>query len=235
MKKKRNTLIIECHKLGLGHSEIAVDFGISRERVRQIVKRELGASTPLRLTTSNKRKVAIDTLLSLEAGRSVQNVAFDQDLTSRCLSGVLVRYVGSDIRQLAFQVWMSRQLCQQLGYWQILSIRPGSPGSLSQARCKATARCLLCRTTHEVGYRSMANGSSRMCRSCGAKNRQNGIPLLAIQDGSFHPSIASAAEVNGIPYCQLIRQSLRENSSFKRISRWNHRDPQDLTHKHSVR
>jgi len=235
MKQKRNTLIIECHKLGLGHSEIAADFGISRERVRQIVKRELGTSTPLRLTTPSKRKVAMDTLLSLESGRSVENVAFDQDITSRRLSDVLVRYTGTGIRQLAFQVWMSRQIGQQLGYWRILSIKPGSAGSQSQARCKATAQCLLCSTTHEVGYRSMADGTSRMCRSCGAKNRQNGIPLLAIEDGSFHSNIASASKTKGVPYFQLVKQSLKENSNFQRITPWKHCDSQGTSRKHFAR
>jgi DNA-directed RNA polymerase sigma subunit (sigma70/sigma32) len=36
MTAERDASIVECHRLGLGHAQIARDFGLTRERVRQI-------------------------------------------------------------------------------------------------------------------------------------------------------------------------------------------------------
>lgn len=209
MNEKRDKLIVECHQLGMGHAEIAADFGITRERVRQIVKRELGVSTPLPLTPSAKRGKAMAALLAIESGEPVEGAAIDSELSDRWLSTLLQRSVGADARRLAFEAWMGQQLGRQFGYWQVLSIRPQEHGSLSRARCRVTAKCLKCGTVHEVGYRSMEIGTSRMCRSCGAKNRRNGVPVLDAKTGAIFPSMLTAARSSGFGYQQIVKPSPR--------------------------
>lgn len=236
MNEKRDKLIVECHQLGLGHAEIAADFGITRERVRQIVKRELGASTPLPLTAPARRSKAIAALLAIESGDPVEEAAIESELSDRWLSALLQRSVGLDARQLAFEAWMGQQLGRRFGYWQILSIRPQQQGSLSRARCRATAKCLKCGTVHDVGYRSMEIGASRMCRSCGAKNRRNGVPTIDLQTGVIFPSLLEASRFGGVQYTQLVKPptSINESLRYRRLTPVRRRARQGKAHRHPV-
>lgn len=234
MNEKRDKLIVECHQLGLGHAEIAADFGITRERVRQIVKRELGFSTPLPLTPLAKRGKAMAALLAIESGEPIEGAAIDSEVSDRWLSTILLRSVGSDARRLAFEAWMGQQLGRQFGYWQILSIRPQEPDSLSRARCRATAKCLKCGTVCDVGYRSMCLGASRMCRSCGAKNRRNGVPTVDTLNGVIFSSMAEASRSGVLGYHQINKPSamLSDSLRFQRLAPIRRRARQGTVHRH---
>jgi hypothetical protein len=236
MNEKRDQLIVECHQLGLGHAEIAADFGITRERVRQIVKRELGASTPLPLTTTAKRERAIKALLAIEAGNTVEGVAMDEELSNRGLSAVL-RRAGVDIRRLAFEAWMSQQLGRQFNCWQVLSMRPQAHGSTSRARCRVTAKCLKCEAVCDVGYRSIEIGASRMCHSCGVKNRRNGVPVLDTQTSTIFASFAAASRSSGFSYQRLLAPSRSGEVNevrFQRLAPAKRRALQGRVHRHPV-
>lgn len=229
--QKRDDLIIDCHLMGLGHAEIAVDFGITRERVRQIVKERLGVSTPLKLKGDSRRQDAIAALVALEEGRTLEEVAMDRDGGKRRLAVLLRRHAGLDPRQVSFQAWMAAQIGKRFNFWEVLAIHPVAPGSYSSARCRIKAKCLKCGTIHEVNYRNISTGASRMCRSCGAKHRNSGIPVVDVNSAALFPSIKHASESSGLSYHKVRRNLLsgQAGARFRRASQGTTRSHQGTT------
>lgn len=229
--EQRDNLIIDCHRMGLGHAEIAADFGLTRERVRQIVKKRLGVSTPLRLRDEPRRKAAIDALAALEQGQTLEEVAMDHGGSRKHLAALLRRHAGVDSRQASFQAWMAAQVGKRFSFWEVLSIQPVAPGSRSSARCRIKAKCLKCGTVHEVNYRNISTGASRMCRSCGAKHRSAGIAVVDVASATLFPTIRKASESSGFSYSKVRRSLLpgRAGSRFRRASHGSTRSHQGTT------
>lgn len=219
MTADRDASIIECHRLGLGHAQIARDFGLTRERVRQIIKRQLGDSTPLKLQPAMRRTMALTALHQLEAGQDCHQVAQQWDLSGDQLERILREQIGLSRQAVEFQGWMAEQLGQRFGHWVLLAIEPHLPGSTSKMRCRVTARCELCGTTHRVGYRNLANGTSTMCHRCSCKHRHQGSPVRDLLSGAIYPSLKDAAAAQGLSYHQAqygLRR--RQQARFVRLS-----------------
>jgi len=219
--QKRDDLIIDCHLMGLGHAEIAVDFDITRERVRQIVKERLGASTPLKLKGDSRRQDAIAALMALEEGRTLEEVAMDRDVDKRRLAVLLRQHAGLDPRRVSFQAWMAAQIGKHFSSWEVLTIRPVTPDSCSSARCRIRAKCLKCGTIHEVNYRNIATGASSMCRSCSAKHRNSGISVVDVKNAALFPNIKRASESTGLSY-RAVRRNLLSGQAGARFRRASH-------------
>jgi hypothetical protein len=143
-------------------------------------------------------------------------------MSKRWFSTTLKRILGEDPRTLAFQAWMADQIGRRFWDWEILSIAPGWKGSTSTARCRATARCLRCDTIHEVNYRNMVSGASRMCRACGIKNRDNGVPVIDMQETTLFPSMMAASRSSGLSYNRVVREAsgTKKCSRFIRVPRF---------------
>ena len=215
----RDSSIVECHCLGLGHAQIARDFNLTRERVRQIVLRELGRSTPLKLQPAMRRIMAIKALNQLEVGESCKQIAQQWDLSGEQLERILREQVGLSRQTIEFQGWMAAQLGQQFGHWLVLAIEPHQSSSTSKMRSRVTARCGLCGTNHRLGYRNLANGTSTMCHRCSCKYRQQGSPVKDMLSGAIYPSLKDAARAHGLSYNQAqygLRQPKQDR--FTRVN-----------------
>ena len=202
MTADRDASIVECHRLGLGHAQIARDFGLTRERIRQIIKRQLGDSTPLKLQPAMRRSMALQALHQLETGEPCAQVAEQWDLSGKQLGRILQEQIGLSHQAVEFQGWMARQLGQRFGDWVVLAIEPHTAGSTSTMRCRVTARCERCGTVHRVGYRSLADGTSMMCHRCSCKYRHQGAAVRDLLSGAVYPSLKEAAAAQGISYHQ---------------------------------
>lgn len=202
MTADRDASIVECHRLGLGHADIARDFGLTRERVRQIIKRQLGESTPLKYRPAMRRSMALEALHKLESGERCDQVAQQWDLSGGELERILREQIGLSRQTVEFQGWMAKQLGQRFGHWVVLAIEPHVPGSTSTMRCRVTARCSLCMTVHRVGYRTLADGTSAMCHRCSCKHRQRGGAVKDLLSGAIYPSLKEAAAAQGLSYNQ---------------------------------
>lgn len=215
---ERDKSIIESHEMGLGHAEIARDFNLSRERVRQIVEQHLGESTPLHRKTITRRNLAIQALRGIDNGVRVSRVASDLNLSVNQLENLLSEQVGISQRQAAFQAWMGHQIGQRFGEWIILGIEPHKPGSTSKMRARTTALCGLCITIHKVGYRNLVTGASTMCHRCGCKHGHRGQPVQDLLSGVVYKSLKDAARALGMTYGQA-QYGLRceKNPRFKRL------------------
>lgn len=219
MTTDRDASIVDCHRLGLGHAQIARDFGLTRERVRQIIQRELGSSTPLKLQPSMRRSMAIKAMNQLESGESCEQIAQQWDLSGEQLEKILREQVGLSRQAVEFQGWMAAQLGQRFGHWLVLAIEPHQAGSTSKMRCRVTARCSLCGTTHRLGYRNLANGTSTMCHRCSCKHRHQGSAVKDLLSGAIYASLKEAAEAHGLSYHQAqygLRRS--KQAKFARIN-----------------
>jgi DNA-binding phage protein len=218
MNTDRDASIVECHYLGLGHAQIARDFGLTRERVRQIVKRQVGCSTPLKQQPAVRRSMALQALHQLEVGRSSQEVAQQWGLSGEQLEKILQEQIGLSRQTAAFQGWMAQQLGCHFNHWVVLAIGPEHSGSLSQMRCRVAARCNRCGTVHRLGYRNLASGASTMCHRCSCQTRRQGQPVQDLLSGASYPSLKSAASAQGLSYGQA-QYWLRHPSSarFKRL------------------
>lgn len=218
MSADRNASIVECHQLGLGHAAIARDFGLSRERVRQIIKRELGESTPLKRQPQMRRTMALQALQDLEQGQSPQQVADELELSGDQLETILREQIGCSSPQVVFQGWMAQQLGRRFGHWIVLAIEPAEPESLSTVRCRVTARCELCGTVHRLGYRNLATGASTMCHRCGCRHRRQLTPIKDLLSGAIYPSLIAAAQAHGISYSEAQSDLRRKQRRFARIT-----------------
>lgn len=219
MNTDRDASIVECHQLGLGHAQIARDFGLTRERVRQIIKRQVGCSTPLKQQPSWRRSMALQALHQLEAGCSAEAIAQQWELSGDQLETILREQIGLSRQTATFQGWMAQQLGCRFGHWVVLAIEPGQVGSLSQMRCRVTARCNRCGTVHRVGYRNLASGASTMCHRCSCQVRRQGQPVQDLLSGTIYPSLKAAAAAQGLSYGQAqygLRRS--KTARFKRVT-----------------
>ncbi len=219
MATDRDISIVECHRLGLGHAQIARDFGLTRERVRQIIQRELGRSTPLKLQPAMRRSMAIKALNQLETGECCEQIAQQWDLSGDQLERILREQIGLSRQEVEFQGWMASQLGQRFGHWLLLAIEPHQAGSTSRMRCRVTARCGLCGSSHRLGYRNLANGTSTMCHRCSCKHRSQGSPVRDLLSGAVYPSLKDAAAAQGLSY-QQAQYGLRRSKQarFARVS-----------------
>lgn len=202
MTADRDASIIECHRLGLGHAQIARDFNLTRERVRQIIKRQLGESTPLKLQPATRRTMALDALNALEAGTPCEEIADRLGVSEDQLQRILREQVGLSRQAVQFQGWMASQLGRRFGHWVVLAIEPCRHGSTSTMRCRVTARCSLCGTVHRVGYRNLASGASTMCHRCSCQHRRQGSAVKDLLSGAVYPSLKAAAAAHGLSYHQ---------------------------------
>jgi DNA-binding phage protein len=219
MTAERDASIVECHRLGLGHAQIARDFGLTRERVRQIIKHQLGACTPLKLQPAMRRSMALQALHQLETGSPCAQVAQQWDLSGEQLERILREQIGLSRQAVEFQGWMASQLGQRFGDWVVLAIEPHVPGSTSTMRCRVTARCERCGTVHRLGYRNLANGTSTMCHRCSCKHRHQGAPVRDLLSGAVYPSLKAAAAAQGLSY-QQAQWGLRrpQQTRFARLN-----------------
>lgn len=215
---ERNVSIVECHQLGMGHAEIARDFAISRERVRQIIKAELGSSVPMMARDDVRHNEAIRILLEVEAGRSIDAIAGDCQLSVKQVQRLLQEQLGLNHKQLQFKVWMGEQLGQRFGDWLVLAIKPCRPGSTSMMRCRVTMRCERCNTVHTGCYRNLADGRSTMCHRCSCKNRQRGLPVQDMLSGRIYDSPKAAAAAQGLSYDQVHYGLRRREPRFRRLA-----------------
>lgn len=215
---ERDASIIECHRLGLSHAAIARDFNLTRERVRQIVKRQLGDSTPLHRQPAMRRRMALKALQQLECGQDVDSVAQQWDLSSEQVETILREQIGLSRHAVEFQGWMAQQLGRRYGHWVILAIEPHEPGSTSTMRCRVTARCELCGTVHRLGYRNMAEGHSTMCHRCSCKHRKQGRAVRDLLSGTVYPSLKAAAAAQGLSYNQVQYGLRKRQARFARVN-----------------
>lgn len=216
---QRDKSIIESHEMGLSHAEIARDFDLSRERVRQIVERHLGDSTPKNRKTLTRRNLAVEALKHIDQGGHADEIAADMNLSVNQLDKLLAEQVGLTQRQAAFQAWMGEQIGQRFGEWIVLGMEPHQHGSTSRMRSRATARCSLCDTVHKVGYRNLITGASTMCHRCGCKHGHRGQPVQDLLSGVIYRSLKDAARAQGLTYGQAqygLRR--RANARFKRLA-----------------
>lgn len=214
MKTDRNQSIVDCHKMGMSHAEIAIDFEISRERVRQVVKTALGDSTPLKRKHLFLRDIAVKAHLAIESGNGIDSVAKEYDLSVSKVEEILKSNFNSALHVLEFKAWMRTQLGMTYGHWTILSIEPENENSTSQRRCRSIARCELCGTTHCVSVRNMMIGRSTMCQKCAAKHRKPVKPVLDRLYATIYNNLKEASIATGVSYSQARRRMNTEESRF---------------------
>jgi ribosomal protein S14 len=204
MQKSRNAFIVEQHLAGQSQASIARNFGISRERVRQILVHDLGNSTPLMQKPSVRKHLALDAIASIDTGHSVESVSKRMGLSLDQLNSLLQEQIGLKHQQLEFQRWMANQVGQPFHDWTLLSIEPATHSSASKSRCRVRARCERCQTVHVVSYRHLANGTSTMCQECGRSHSvgRKCQPVRDLMTGNIYPSIAAAAKSLGLTYNQ---------------------------------
>lgn len=218
MVSERNQSIVECHRLGLGHAAIARDFGLSRERVRQIIGKALGSSTPLKRQALRRRTLALQAMHRLESGQDRDQVAEQLDLSSNQLKDILREQLNCNSQTMGFQGWMAQQLGRRFGSWVVLAIEPGASGSLSTMRCWVTARCERCEHTHRVTYRTLAMGTSTMCHACGIRCRHTKAPVRDLLSGTVYPSLEEAAQAQGLSVQQVSANLRSPRPRFARLS-----------------
>lgn len=216
---ERDKSIIESHQMGLGHATIARDFKLSRERIRQIVERYLGDSTPQNRKNATRRDLAIKALTAIDQDSSVEETASELNLSVNQLDNLLSEQIGLTRRQIAFQAWMADQIGQRFGEWVVIGIEPHREGSTSKMRSKATARCSLCGSVHKVGYRNLCTGASTMCHRCGCKHGDRGQPVQDLLSGVIYKSLKDAARALGLTYGQAQYGLRRQkNARFRRLA-----------------
>lgn len=217
MITERNESILECHRLGLGHATIARDFGLSRERVRQIIGEALGSSTPLKRQALRRRTLALQAMHRLESGQDREQVAQQLDLSHRQLKNILKEQLNCNSQTMAFQGWMAQQLGRRFGHWVVLAIEPAASGSLSTMRCWVTARCERCERTHRLSYRNLAIGASTMCHACGIRYRHSTTPVRDLLSGTTYPNLVEAAQAQGLSLEQASQNLRSRQPRFVRL------------------
>jgi hypothetical protein len=208
MSANRNTLIIELHMQGASHAEISRHVGISRERVRQILRSELGASKPVIKQPEIRRSIALAIYFAMENGSDLDTAIKLSGLNKNTISNVIQEQLGYRPHILSFAVWMSGEIGKRYNNWLITGISPGSENSYSKARCKVRARCMKCGVIYTVNHANIATGCSTMCASCGRKMiKPKPQPVEDSLTGNVYGSIQEAARELGLTYNQARYRS----------------------------
>lgn len=190
----RNELILSRHGEGADHAEIGREVNLSRERVRQIIKKALGDSTPQSRRPETHHALVLRAMEAIQGGAQGAELAKVTGISLKRLDWLFLRYTGGcDRRVHEFHAWVANQVGQTYGSWVILAVHPYSPDSISKSRCRVTARCLSCGKSFEVGFRGILDGRSTMCQSCSTRvlSRQ---PVLEVETGRIFGAVKEARE-----------------------------------------
>lgn len=192
---ERNQAILELHQKEWSNADIARYYGLSRERISQIL-RKTGISTP-KNTRKKLKRIIVESILALAEDRSADSIASINGLSPRTLRSYLSK-CNLKHDSIKFQFLMINQIGREYGDWTVLMLEPLSEQSCSLIRCKATSRCK-CGKINKMLFRGLLDGLSQRCKKCSTSKRTKQAVRHKLS-GAIYESLSQAATANGMTY-----------------------------------
>lgn len=189
----RNQEIIKLHKAGVPQADIAREFGITRQRVHQILSVAIGDTTPLKKQEGFKRDIAIAFLQEILCGKDAKVASELLDLSYTEMTATLRSSLGMNLHQSRFYQWGLHYIGQRFNDWTILHLRCDNKIAPRRSNAMALARCELCKGVFSTQAQNIIRGHSRSCFSCSIKKRKYRQPLVDTRTGNYFVSHEEAA------------------------------------------
>lgn len=199
----RRAEVVRLHYSGMPQVEIAERLGVSRQRIHQILKVEIGDTTPIKNREDFQRSLAVAFFQDILRGKDPKDIAESLDLNEAQTQKILRQELGMTLHQARYYQWSASLIGKRFNDWTILSVNPISDVSPRRSVSLSNARCESCGGLFSVQTINIVRSSSRSCLSCSVKKRKRQQPLLDTRTGDYYVTAQEACASLGITRNQL--------------------------------